>query len=564
MPHSPIPDNSFILTEFSDFRISRRGRSADKYKLVVGGDELNTVWFNDRPLRRWGNFGFDKITGKTEWNRLFGGVNPNSILTGKGKSLAFETGHFSVEDEGKIVSRIRILDGKKSQDVVTGRWNNSSLLIDSTSEVSTDNIVEGLSGLLVVGSALVLYQRIRNNNLADTLEREINNTSADIAQARQRVSAAQEAFDKASEKVADLGFAKEDALAAIDKYEKASALRAERLAETENDIAQLLEEYGKRTIDEFINDPAIPADERSAMFNLYDQSLNDTSRLDRIRTAIQELEQTVDELNGEIADAENTAAPLRAALEQEVSDLDTLEQTLSAQQELLSQARQNLAATLDEQIASENLFDNPAIRQAEEQINAGDIDESALIQQMIENSNRAFVEDGINGVGRALGQELSSASRSGLESLIESVNANTLESYTILSCGSAICESIQEVDKITDLYSEEFIIDRSEIFEDSNVFSALRQDLADVGYEDEIGELVEYASSSEFAEESGPLIEALTEGTLAAEDALSVIDVASIGLGGDAVVGGLVAQSGGEFLLGEVAIDILEIAALAL
>ena len=96
-------------------------------KLKLSGKELNTVYFQDRPLRGYGHFKFDDITGQKAWEELFEGDNPNSILSGNGRSAVFETHSFKAQPDGSYVTRIRPLSDSK--DFVTGLRKNSSLLM---------------------------------------------------------------------------------------------------------------------------------------------------------------------------------------------------------------------------------------------------------------------------------------------------------------------------------------------------------------------------------------------------------------------------------------------------
>ena len=188
-----IPGNSLLSTEFSKVWV-KPTRRPNRYKLVLGGEELNTVWFQDRPLRGYGHFQFDQITGRKAWTKLFSGDNPNSILSGKGQSLVFETGHFISKGDGRFVSRIKPLAGAQKQDVITGRWLNSSLLVDSTGSADDDSaskIVEGLAGLLVVGGGFALYKKIRANRVEDAIEENVDIIKDDINEATSNIAEAE-------------------------------------------------------------------------------------------------------------------------------------------------------------------------------------------------------------------------------------------------------------------------------------------------------------------------------------------------------------------------------------
>lgn len=163
-----IPADSFLSVEFEDFRVKKLATTKSgkwTHKLIVSGDEQNTIWFQDRPLRNYGHFEFDAITGKKAWYDLFQADNPNTLLSGQGRSFVFENGPFKRKGGGKYAARIRQTGTEK--DPITGKWQDSSLLIDPTSDLDiqgTNSIsdVANLFGVTMAGHMIIrlLYRRI--------------------------------------------------------------------------------------------------------------------------------------------------------------------------------------------------------------------------------------------------------------------------------------------------------------------------------------------------------------------------------------------------------------------
>lgn len=124
---------SLLAVQFERFKVTPVAKKKERnksYRLIVGGENLNSTWFTDRPKRLTGKFQFDDITGKAVWKGLYGNDNPNSALSGSGRTIIFETGFFKERANGTYVSRIN-LNGNYG-DQITGIWKDASLVIDDT------------------------------------------------------------------------------------------------------------------------------------------------------------------------------------------------------------------------------------------------------------------------------------------------------------------------------------------------------------------------------------------------------------------------------------------------
>ena len=187
MAMGSIPGDSLLSTQFENFEIieagSKHATRKGFLKLKIAGKELNTVYFQDRPLRGYGHFNFDAITGKRAWLDLFGNDNPNSILSGNGRSFVFETGHFKVRRDGSYISRIKPLS---SRDAVTGTWENASLLIDPTMDVGT--ATKALAPAVLTVGGLLLYRRLLMRRTAAALQQQAE--AAQAAEEEQQIAIA--------------------------------------------------------------------------------------------------------------------------------------------------------------------------------------------------------------------------------------------------------------------------------------------------------------------------------------------------------------------------------------
>jgi hypothetical protein len=548
MAKTTIPGNSLLSTEFSKVWI-RPTRRPNRYKLILGGEELNTVWFQDRPLRGYGHFQFDEITGRKAWKRLFSEDNPNSILSGNGNSLAFETGHFSSKEDGRFVSRIKPLTtGTQKQDVITGRWLNSSLLIDSTNN-SDDNdnlIVKGLAGLLVVGGGYALFKKIRANRVEEAIEENIDIIQNDIDAAKSKIAETQ----------ADLQANEANLAQNTEKLRKLQATLTEYqdgLANAEKQL-ELARKFGGN----------------QELIELWQTEIN--------------------ELQNDIIIQQDKILPVSAENESLVADslkfkqdiafnnktVQILEKNKEALDELGVIIEDELEESLNEVAANANPFESQAFEANRAAVEDGEVDEVKLLNNLIEEDNEVYTGELRNQLTARIQGEYTDAMRNAVDNAIESGNEGALKAFVEATCEAPLsamrpnrlasvgvggaCTDLENIDPIVELYSEEFTIEENVIFKDSNVFKVFRNDLADVGYEAEVGELVEYVAGPEFADEAGGLIGAFTEGSLVAEEAVGALDIASIGLGGEAFVDGLALEVGGEALLGEIALDLLEIA----
>jgi len=458
-----IPANSLLSTEFSKVWL-KPTRRPNRYKLVLGGEELNTVWFQERPSKGYGYFQLDQITGRKAWTKLFSGDNPNSILSGNGRSLVFETGHFTQKGDGRFVSRIQPLAGAQKQDVVTGRWHNSSLFVDSTDSAdSTSMSVEGLSTLLVVASCLVLYNKIRANRVLNAIQEDVDNIENDI--------------DKTKSNIAE-------AEANLQATKATQTPNIEEIKELEEKIAGLQEK------------------------------LKD---LESNKEALNQLSVTVkEELEESLSEVANSAKPF---------ETDAFEADLEL-----------FLANMSQDFKGQN--------------------ELKLFSDMVKEDTSttfAYYQD-----------DLKEQNGDNYTSTMEFVVAKALQTGSYAAYRAFVQGTPEGIDQIVEVYSEEFTIEETEIFRASSgkfVFQSLLDGLGDAGFESEVFELTEYVEGPIFAEDAGSLIGAFTNGSLGAEEAVSAWDIASIGLSGDAFVDSVAAELGGDTVLGEFAIDLIEIAA---
>jgi len=543
-----LPGNSLLSTEFSKVWV-KPTRRRNRYKLVLGGEELNTVWFQDRPLRGYGHFQFDQITGRKAWTKLFSGDNPNSILSGNGQSLAFETGHFTSKGDGRFVSRIKPLAGAQKQDVITGRWLNSSLLVDSTGSAdddSTSMIVEGLAGLLVVGGGFALYKKIRANRVEDAIEEDVDIIKDDINKAKSNIAEAEANLQANEASVAQN----------TEELKELQATLTEYQAELKRAEAQL--------------DLARKTGGNEKIIKLWQDQVNGWQ---------EDIMLQQQKLLPVSAEGEKLAAE-SARLEQDIAFNNSKIRILESNKEALNRlgviVEDELEESLSEVADNAKPYETDAFNANRAAVEAGDVDEVKLLSNMIEEDNGKYIVELQNRLTARFGGDYTDAMRNSVTKALESGNDGALQAFVDATCNvpllalssnrlaqvgaGAVCTDLENIDPIVELYSEEFTIEENVIFKDSNVFKVFRDDLADVGYEAEVGELVEFVAGPEFAGEAGGLIGAFAEGSLVAEEAVGALDIASIGLGGEAFVDGLALEVGGDALLGEIALDLLEIA----
>ena len=107
------------------------------------------------------------------------------------------------------------------------------------------------------------------------------------------------------------------------------------------------------------------------------------------------------------------------------------------------------------------------------------------------------------------------------------------------------------------VYSEYFETEQSQIFKETNLIASFESDLAQTSSASRVQSFVSYAQSSEFKEATGELVASLQDGA-ASTEAIGSIDLISEGLGGQLAGDSLVSEAGGEYLIGEIAVDVLE------
>jgi hypothetical protein len=270
----------------------------------------------------------------------------------------------------------------------------------------------------------------------------------------------------------------------------------------------------------------------------------------------------------------------QATLEERLGALETSQEDLLATNKFQELAKQQLEEDLDDIVSEKSSFDNDAFRASQPDVEAGDVNEVKLLDQMVAEDAPEFEKEMLRQARASFGENFPTNLENNFANIISKGSNQAYDAFAEATCSGlrlpkgakarggkrkgafagAICTDIEGIDPIVDVYAEEFTIERNMIFKGSHVFDELRSNLADIGYEAEVGELTEFVSGPEFAGEAGELISAVTEGALAAEDAVGALDIASIGLGGEAFVDGLALEVGGDALLGEIALDILEIA----
>jgi len=458
-----IPANSLLSTEFSKVWL-KPTRRPNRYKLVLGGEELNTVWFQERPSKGYGYFQLDQITGRKAWTKLFSGDNPNSILSGNGRSLVFETGHFTQKGDGRFVSRIQPLAGAQKQDVVTGRWHNSSLFVDSTDDSADSTLtVEVLAAMVVVATGVVLYNKLRANRVQNAIQEEVDNIGNDI-------------------------------------------------------------------------------DETKAMSELYETEILRLQDSDTSLSVIEEIQEVQEKLTW----VEERLKVLKGNEEA----LDTLNLTVN----------EDLEKPLNEVAGDLKPFDTEAFRDflakndAAEWANEGQSEK--LFSDMVKENGQKQLGDYLNDVKANFGNKYTSAMADSVDKTLEAGNKAAYDAF--------VQGAPKGYAQIVDVYSEEFMFEESQIFRASSgkfVYKSLLDGLGDAGFDSEVFELTEYVEGPKFAEDAGSLIGAFTDGSLGAEEAVSAWDIASIGLGGDAFADSLAVEIGSDTLLGDFAIDLIEIAA---
>ncbi len=552
--------------------------------LLAKGEEINTVWFEDRPLRGYGHFGFDEITGKAAWKKLFNGDKPNSVLSGQGRSLVFETGHFQPRANGTYASKIKLIGDQANQDVITGQWKKSSLLIDSTSDPddNTNTIVKGLAGLPVVGGGLALYKKIRANRVAEAAQDAVDDASKAVEitedEADKARRAVEEAQIEAKAKQDALNLAK-DKLEQSQQAEEALYKQYEAINEAiDEEIEALYDAYPSGQVERFLNNPTkypLPdgtGDDYLRLISDREQAIGEYAKQGQYT---QELASSVTDLESAYAEAKANIATGEETLEENLFKLRGEKQYLRLCEGYHKIAEEALEDSLDDIAYDKDPFDSNAFRANQAEVESGEVNEVDLLKQMIDEDSAQYKAEQIEAFKEAYGDVFTKSMEDDLGNIISKGSGNAYNSFVEATCpvpllatgtkkrallGSGICTDIEGIDPVVDLYAEEFTIEENMIFKGSHIFTKFRSDLAEIGYEAEVAELTEFVAGPEFAGEAGELIGAFTEGTLVAEEAVGALDIASIGLGGEAFVDGLALEVGGDALLGEIALDILEIA----
>lgn len=144
-----IPASSLLAVQFDTFKIRQVKKETQKdegfYRLITSGKTLDSTWFTDRPKRLTGQFRFEDVASKDSWKGLYGNDNPNSSLSGDGRTIVFETGFFKKRANGGYVSKIK--PNTVYRDEITGKWAKASLVIDATqSELDFDNYFDNTAG----------------------------------------------------------------------------------------------------------------------------------------------------------------------------------------------------------------------------------------------------------------------------------------------------------------------------------------------------------------------------------------------------------------------------------
>jgi hypothetical protein len=421
--------------------------------------------------------------------------------------------------------------------------------VQSEGSDPTEPIVEGLAGLLVVGGGLALYSKIRANRIADEIARGIRSTNEEIAAARSRLEDLQELIKSGNREI---------------ETQKALSLATdEKELEIQGKLADLKNELrGEELLFGDEGDKIEPLRELVATFE---------DELANVQLEQATIQKNIIKASNDLKKLETSSTDLAADIKAKKIRVETLDQA----EEIVNQDVQQV---LDELVGERNIYDDPLFDGYRPEIESGEVNEVQLFQDMIKNDDLKYSEGVIERMKASLGEGFTDEMRQVTLEVVDLGGQNAFQALVNATCNIALsskldaksvskvasptCTLPENIDPIVSLYSEEFTIEESNIFKGSHVFDIYRSDLADVGYEAQVGELVEYVAGPEFGNEAGGLIGAFTEGTLAAEDAVEALDIASIGLGGEAFAEGMALDVGGDALLGEIALDLIEIAIL--
>ena len=540
------PLNSQLSIKSERFRVSARQPNKGKYTLFVKGDELSAAWIEDHQVDP-NPIVFDDITGKSVWEQLFNGEKPNSVLSGKGNSLAFKSGHFRASGNGTYASKVRLIGNHGNQDEITGQWRKSSLVINSDSdpEDGSNTIVEGLAGLLVVGGGLVLYKKIRANRVQEAADSRIEELNANIQKAK-------DDWLKGASELQENENALKASTEQLNELQIKLRSYQESLANAEEQL-RLSKQYG---------------DEKA--IKLWEKEVNDWNE-DIMST--QEKILSVEAENKEMLAKSSDILQEMKAVKNDIKDLRDQKNGVQRLEKIIEE---EFEEDLDEVANEENPYTTDAFKNSESALQEGDLDNVKLYDQIISEQAEEYETQLMKAVENSFGDGFTESMKKSVKDIISEGQNSAYDALVDATCtlpvlatggkrkketlGSGLCAELDGIDPIVDLYAEEFTIEENMIFKGSHVFQEFRSDLAEIGYESEIEELTDYVAGPEFAGEAGDLIGLAAEGSLVGEEAVGALDIASIGLGGEAFVDGLALEVGGDALLGEIALDILEIA----
>ena len=511
-----IPDNSLLSIQFEDFLIRPRRNRSSKYELLIAGQELNTVWFEDRPLRGYGHFDFDKITGKSAWRALFGNDNPNSILSGQGKSLIFETGFFRQLSDDSYASRIKILGRGQRQDAITGRWEGASLLIDPTGvSASNDSIMDTVYALLgvvgVSGVALAVLVPLLNSRTQAAAEEEAEAAESLIIDYNNQIQAV-------TEEIVELV---NQAPLSVDNRLSVQGF-IDELAKIEKKIADRVDLLGDEVSPESFNELRLLA-------NMRQERITDLTEIvpDNVAKSIRRLSATIiDEQKG---------------FARATDDL-----------EFHSIVRDNAAEQLSE---SEAL----SVPENYDQWIQRDLDSSQGDSNEFFSKVWSRQQDEFFDQYRALSG--SDAYQQRLPGFMKRIVNKIDADIRSISGSDEVSESF---DGVVKLASEEFTVDQNALFSGNNLLDQVKSSMYDAGYQNSVESFDVYVRGEQFQSEASAPIKAVLNGGLPSdEEALGAIDFVSVGVdGGLPITEGIASEIGGDDLLAEIGLDLIEIAAL--
>jgi hypothetical protein len=589
-----IPADSKVTLGFTSLRAKPSKQRESLVRLIVEDENLSTASLQNPRAGRVRNLTFDEITGSRTWQNLVEQGGSTIILDGQGDRLVAEAGSFKERDDGKYVFKIDLPANEYDEDAITGQWTQTSIKIKvgSDPDDNSNTLVEGLAGLAVVGGGLVLYKKLRANEIAEAAEQTVEDSEESVRRAQAEVEKARAALEQSQidlqAKQEELELAKQQLPESIRIEASAEKLLKKTTDEINQEIAELSKKSYKFELDRFFKDP----EENPLPNGGGDNYLRLTRDRDTIMAREVELNEQTNQLASRVnsLEAANTEAisateSAEASLENGLNLVRTEQERLLASQKLQNIVEEELEDSLDEIAAEQNPYESQAFLDNKAAIEANEMSEVELLDKMIGENNGKYAQSLIQSIRNELGNDFNLNTEQGLNQIIDNGSKNAYDLFAEATCSATaldgrarrgkngrrgrgkrrgvrntICTEIDGIDPIVDVYAEEFTIEENMIFKGSHVFTELRTNLADIGYEAEVGELTDFVAGPEFAGEAGEFIGAFAEGTLVAEEAVGALDIASLGLGGGAFVDGLAVEVGGDFLLGEFALDLLELA----